>query len=71
MIGSTLVLAVVFGVAGLALGYILTRTIRRRRPMRRREAADARKRAAAPVAYVSRQEARKAQRAREKAERRL
>jgi preprotein translocase subunit SecG len=66
MIGSTLVLAVVFGVAGLALGYILTRTIRRRR-----EAADARKRAAAPVAYVSRQEARKAQRAREKAERRL
>jgi hypothetical protein len=65
MIEPTLVLAVVFGVGGLALGFFLTRAIRRRR-----EAADARKRAATPATYASRQEARKAQREREKAGRR-
>ncbi|MBM3528587.1 MAG: hypothetical protein FJX62_10875 [Alphaproteobacteria bacterium] len=64
MFGSTFTFAIVCALGGLALGFVLSRTIRGRR-----EAADARKRAAAPVTYASRQEARKAQREREKADR--
>ncbi len=55
------VFGIVCAAAGLALGFFLSRTIRRRRA-----AADSRRRAAEPVTYASRQEARKAQRQREK-----
>lgn len=65
MIGSTFAFAIVCAAGGLALGFVLARAIRRRR-----DTADARRRAAAPVVYASRQEARKAQREREKAARR-
>lgn len=55
------VFGIVCAAAGLALGFYMSRTIRRRRA-----AADARRRAAEPVTYASRQEARKAQRQRDK-----